>query len=248
MVRIGFFLQCIKINVHGAVTFCCALLNFNDFFLSSEELGDFSAPRSSSNKQDLVFVIGNNAANGTDSPGSSHDASPMNVSLDDVRKINGFSVNGDDKKIPLDSQLPSLQITDCAAGNDVDINVNLAKHNGYYGIANEKNIRNYLSPEEKKKLLEVIPMDGLSPNSSAVPLIKGSSTSSDDGSGNDIEAKRKREFLDEVEEKDLGDKPGVGRLFSFLQILTAAFGSFAHGGNDVRLVSSATEFFITSYN
>jgi len=31
------------------------------------------------------------------------------------------------------------------------------------------------------------------------------------------------------------DTPEAIRLFSFLQILTAVFGAFAHGGNDVRL-------------
>ena len=30
------------------------------------------------------------------------------------------------------------------------------------------------------------------------------------------------------------DRPQTAQLFSFLQILTAIFGSFAHGGNDVR--------------
>ena len=29
------------------------------------------------------------------------------------------------------------------------------------------------------------------------------------------------------------DRPETARLFSFLQILTAVFGAFAHGGNDV---------------
>ena len=36
---------------------------------------------------------------------------------------------------------------------------------------------------------------------------------------------------------DIADKPETVRLFSFLQILTAVFGSFAHGGNDVRYIT-----------
>lgn len=46
--------------------------------------------------------------------------------------------------------------------------------------------------------------------------------------------------LDDSAEEDEGDKdkPTVYLLFHFLQILTACFGSFAHGGNDVRWVPS----------
>lgn len=54
----------------------------------------------------------------------------------------------------------------------------------------------------------------LSPNSSRVPLILGN--------GNEMVEAKKEEPQD------------VSQLFSYLQVLTATFGSFAHGGNDVR--------------
>lgn len=57
----------------------------------------------------------------------------------------------------------------------------------------------------------------LSPNSSKVPLI-GGKDGSEDG--------RAQQAVEESED--------VSALFSFLQVLTATFGSFAHGGNDVR--------------
>lgn len=68
----------------------------------------------------------------------------------------------------------------------------------------------------------------LSPNSSAVPLISNKSF-----------AKKQNDegicAIELAENPDLiNDNKSVSKLFSFLQVLTAMFGSFAHGGNDVR--------------
>jgi len=38
----------------------------------------------------------------------------------------------------------------------------------------------------------------------------------------------------QVQKSEVKDEPMTGRLFAFLQIMTACFGAFAHGGNDVR--------------
>lgn len=60
-------------------------------------------------------------------------------------------------------------------------------------------------------------------NTSASPLLMT-------GGGTDAHA-------EELDLKKAGrqaeDNPDIAKLFSFLQVLTAAFGSFAHGGNDV---------------
>ncbi|XP_039296271.1 sodium-dependent phosphate transporter 2 [Nilaparvata lugens] len=68
---------------------------------------------------------------------------------------------------------------------------------------------------------QVSPAAGLSPNSSAVPLIKDGSV---EPNHNDPAT---------LARDELQEQPEINSIFSILQVLTACFGSFAHGGNDV---------------
>ncbi|XP_065568443.1 sodium-dependent phosphate transporter 2-like isoform X2 [Artemia franciscana] len=95
---------------------------------------------------------------------------------------------------------------------DVTI-ISTEKQNGYNNIS--------YPPSD-----QVTPVKGLSPNSSAAPLIKRT-TMPDIKQSKDKNGERKDRTDSEDETED------VKQLFSFLQILTASFGSFAHGGNDV---------------
>lgn len=72
--------------------------------------------------------------------------------------------------------------------------------------------------------LEVNPT--LSPSSSGVPLIINKSTTKIQGDHNSC-------VVELPDKEEIVENKSVSKLFSFLQILTAMFGSFAHGGNDV---------------
>lgn len=78
---------------------------------------------------------------------------------------------------------------------------------------NKTQSNNNNDPKENNTKLDVDQIEAatLSPNSSKVPLI----------------ASKTDTTIKSHESED------VSQLFSFLQILTATFGSFAHGGNDV---------------
>jgi sodium-dependent phosphate transporter len=79
------------------------------------------------------------------------------------------------------------------------------------------------------------PIHGLSPCSSAVPLINAAGVPHPTivRKTMDVENPPSINVTSTLASAAVDDPPEVVRLFSFLQIMTASFGAFAHGGNDV---------------
>lgn len=101
--------------------------------------------------------------------------------------------------------------------------------NGYTPAENPTN-----TPQDLKFVESTATISGdinpsLSPNSSGVPLIMNkNSVSKQNDQGICAVEMHENPMICNSQENST-----INKLFSFLQILTATFGSFAHGGNDV---------------
>ncbi|KAF5269255.1 hypothetical protein FQR65_LT02556 [Abscondita terminalis] len=101
------------------------------------------------------------------------------------------------------------------------------KKNGYTAANQMQEPPKHLPVNESTITLSSEINPALSPSSSGVPLIMNKSFAK-------IQNDKSICAIELQENPDLfSENQSVSKLFSFLQILTATFGSFAHGGNDV---------------
>lgn len=152
-------------------------------------------------------------------------------------RFSDTSPEGSPKKSNRNSQLSERQLNVITENTEMIPIENIKGTKYVFPISAHDQKNGYTPAEEKNNLKQVesavtITSDNinptLSPNSSAVPLIMSKSFAkiqNDEG----ICALELQENPDLITENK-----SVSKLFSFLQILTAIFGSFAHGGNDVR--------------